>query len=151
MRRSIGSDAEYPALFAKRPFLIVTGLGNFGKWTEPLSNFYEQKTGMYPGSLNLELTFEYSLPSDVIRLEAQEYGGSVSVCLVPCRIFNRPAFLLRTDPNEQGMGHHPRNIIEIATDVRVREHYQLKDGDWVEVEFPERPTPVPCTKNAPGG
>ena|ERR1051326_1457449 len=123
---------------------VVTGLGSFGQWIERLNSFYEQKTGMqlYPGTLNLELTSEYSLPPDVIRLEAHEYGGSVSVSLVPCRIFNRPAFLLRTDLNEKGIGHHPRNIIEIATNLRLREQYQLKDGDWVEVEFPEDPRPV---------
>jgi riboflavin kinase len=51
------------------------------------------------------------------------------------RIFNRPAFLLRTDQNETGTGRHPRNIIEIAADVQLRDAYQLKDGDWVEIEF----------------
>jgi hypothetical protein len=25
---------------------------------------------------------------------------------------------------------------KIATDVRLRDAYQLKDGDWVEIEFP---------------
>jgi len=99
-----------------------------------LSSFYEQKTGMrlYPGTLNVELPSPYSLPRDVIRLEANEYGGRVSVSIVPCRIFNRTAFLLRTDQNEQGKGHHPRNI---ATDIRLRDAYQLKDGDMVEIEF----------------
>ena len=103
-----------------------------------MSNFYERKTGMrfYPGTLNVELSRPYSLPPDVTRLEANEYGGSVSVSIVPCRIFDRRAFLLRTDQNEQGTGHHPRNIIEIATDIRLRDVYQLKDGDWVEIEFP---------------
>lgn len=117
---------------------VVSGLASFGFWIERLSPIYEQKTGMrlYPGTLNLELPSPYSLPPDVIRLEAQEYGGSVSVSIVPCRIFDRRAFLLRTDQNEQGTGHHPRNIIEIATDIRLRDAYQLKDGDWVEVEFP---------------
>ena len=117
---------------------VVTGLSNFGLWIERLSAFYERKTGMrfYPGTLNLELSTPYSLPSDVLRLEAHEYGGSVSVSLVPCRIFDRQAFLLRTDQNEQGTGHHPRNIIEIATDIRLRDAYHLKDGDWVEVELP---------------
>jgi riboflavin kinase, archaea type len=43
---------------------------------------------------------------------------------------------LRTDQNEKGTGHHARNIIEIATDIRLRDHYQLQDGDWVEIEFP---------------
>jgi len=117
---------------------VVSGLANFGQWIDRLSSFYEQKTGMkfYPGTLNVELSSEYSLPANVIRLEAAEYGGRVSVSIVPCRIFNRTAFLLRTDQNERGTGHHPRTIIEIATDVRLRDHYQLKDGDRVEIEIP---------------
>lgn len=117
---------------------VVGGRADFGQWIERLSSYYEQKTGMrlYPGTLNVKLSSEYSLPADVIRLEADEYGGRVSVSIVPCRIFNRQAFLLRTDQNENGRGHHPRNIIEIATDVRLRDDYQLKDGDWVEIEFP---------------
>jgi len=90
---------------------------------------------LYPGTLNVELSSPYSLPPNVIRLEADEYGGVVSVNIVPCRIFDRRGFLLRTDQNEHGTGHHPRNIIEIATDVRLRDIYQLRDGDWVEVEF----------------
>ena len=115
----------------------MSGKADFSVWIERLSSLYEQKTGMrfYPGTLNVELPSPYSLPPDVIRLEAKEYGGSVSVSIVPCRIFDRRAFLLRTDQNEQGVGHHARNIIEIATDIRLRDVYQLKDGDWVEVEF----------------
>ena len=117
---------------------VVSGLGNFGLWIDRLSTFYEQKTGMrlYPGTLNVELSSEYSIPTDVIRLEADEYGGRVPVNVVPCRMFDRRAFLLRTDQNEKGMGHHPRNIIEIAADVRLRDYYQLEDGDWVEIELP---------------
>lgn len=117
---------------------MVSGRGDFGQWIERLSSFYEQKTGMrlYPGTLNLELSSEYSLPADIIRLEADEYGGRVSVSIVPCRIFNCQAFLLRTDQNERGTGHHPRNIIEIATDIRLPDNYQLKGGDWVDIELP---------------
>jgi riboflavin kinase, archaea type len=117
---------------------VVSGRANFGQWIERLSDFYEKKTGMrlYPGTLNIELSAPFTLPADVIRLEAHEYGGSVSVSIVPCKIFDRAAFLLRTDQNEQGTGHHLRNIIEIAAEIRLRDAYQLKDGDWVEVQFP---------------
>jgi riboflavin kinase len=116
---------------------VVSGRSDFGFWIDRLRSFYEQKTGrrLYPGTLNIELPAPYSLPAGVIRLEAHEYGGRVSVSIVPCRIFDRRAFLLRTDQNEQGVGHHPRNVIEIATDIRLRDAFQLKDGDWVEVEF----------------
>ena len=55
--------------------------------------------------------------------------------LVPCVIFGRRAFLLRTDLNETGFGPHPKNVIEIATDVRLRDMYHLADGDLVEVEI----------------
>jgi riboflavin kinase, archaea type len=117
---------------------VVSGCANFGFWIERLNRFYEKKTGMrlYPGTLNIELFVPYTLPSNVIRLEANEYGGSVSVNIVPCQIFDHWAFLLRADQNEQGTGHHSRNIIEIATDIRLRDAYQLEDGDWVEIEVP---------------
>jgi len=114
---------------------IVSGMGNFSYWIEKLHDHYLRKTGMslFPGTLNLQLDEPYTLPVDVIRLEGQEYGGTVSVNIVPCSVFGRTAFILRTDANEQGRGHHPRNIVEIATDVKLRDHYHLSDGDIVEI------------------
>jgi riboflavin kinase len=88
---------------------------------------------LFPGTLNVLLDEEYSLPPDPIRLEKEEYGGRVSVSIVPCSIFGRPAFILRTDANERGEGHHPRNLIEIACDVKLRDVYGLVDGSMVEV------------------
>ena len=117
--------------------VVVSGMGNFSFWLEKLESYYTQKTGMrlFPGTLNLRLDQPYSLPADVIRLEKEEYGGTVSVSMVPCRVFDRPAFLLRTDANEAGRGHHPKNVIEIATDIKLRDQYGLQDGDEVEVHL----------------
>jgi riboflavin kinase, archaea type len=114
---------------------VVSGIGNFSFWIEKLHEHYFLKTGMrlFPGTLNLELEEPYSLPKQVIRLEAQEYDGTVTVNIVPCSIFGRKAFILRTDANEEGRGHHPRTIIEVATDVKLRDQFRLKDGDVVEV------------------
>src|SRR5215469_5025400 len=70
-----------------------------------------------------------SLPCNVMRLEAPEYGGTVSVNIVPCSINGRKAFILRTDANEEGRGHHPKTILEIAADVRLRDYFHLSDGD----------------------
>lgn len=118
--------------------VVVSGMGNFSFWLQKLESFYTQKTGMrlFPGTLNLRLTEPYSLPADVIRLEKEEYGGTVSVSLLPCTILGRRAFLLRTDKNEAGQGDHPKHIIEIATDVKLRDAYGLRDGDEVEVCLP---------------
>jgi CTP-dependent riboflavin kinase len=40
-------------------------------------------------------------------------------------------------PMKRSAGIIPRRIVEIATDVRLRDHFNLKDGDLVEIEtFP---------------
>jgi riboflavin kinase len=123
---------------------VVTGMGNFSYWIEKLQDHYERKTGMrlFPGTLNLELEESYSLPERVVRLEGWEYAGTVSVNIVPCLIRRSGeasrgglrGFLLRTDANEEGRGHHPKTIVEVATDVKLREHFHLSDGDGVEIE-----------------
>jgi riboflavin kinase len=122
---------------------VVSGMGSFSYWIDKLQEHYLAKTGMrfYPGTLNVRLQEPYSLPKRAIRLEASEYGGTVSVSMVPCLIRSsrspsgRPAFLLRTDANEAARGHHPKTVVEIACDVRLRDAFDLKDGDEVEIEL----------------
>lgn len=114
-------------------------MGNFSYWIEKLKDHYFRKTGMhlYPGTLNVQLDLPFSLPPGVNRLEGEEYGGTVSVNLLPCLILGRSGFILRTDANEQGRGHHPKTIVEVASDVRLRDQFQLADGDLVEIEIPD--------------
>jgi len=71
---------------------VRTGRGDFGKWIGRLQSHYREKTGLslYPGTLNVELEAPYRVPPDPKRLEAREYGGSVSVNIVPCRILDLP-------------------------------------------------------------
>ncbi len=117
--------------------VVVSGVGDFSYWIDKLHDHYLRKTGMnlFPGTLNIRFDEPYSLPPHRLRLEKEEYGGTVNVNLVPCRIFGRQAFLLRTDGSEAGFGRHPKTIIEIATDVKLRDAYGLADGDPVEVEI----------------
>jgi riboflavin kinase len=133
---TIGKLIELEVPLPKLCGKVVSGMGNFSYWIEKLREHYLSKTGMelFPGTLNVQLDEAYMLPEQVIRLEGNDYGGTVSVNIVPCSIFGKRAFILRTDANEEGRGHHPRAIIEIATDVRLRDHFRLNDGDTVEVE-----------------
>jgi riboflavin kinase, archaea type len=118
---------------------VVSGTGKFAYWIEKLQEFYYRKTGLrlFPGTLNIELDHPYSLPDRVMRLEKEEYGGLVSVNTLPCRIFGQKALILRTDSSESGQGRHPKTIIEVACEVKLRDQYKLKDGDVVEVELPD--------------
>jgi riboflavin kinase len=113
---------------------LVTGVGNFSFWIEKLQDHYRNKTGikLFPGTLNIELAEPFDLPRERARLEAEEYGGTVSVSIVPCKVFGRAAVILRTDKADQET--ESRKIIEVACEVKLREHYQLQDGDLIEVE-----------------
>jgi riboflavin kinase len=115
---------------------VVAGMGNFSIWIERLRDHYRSKTGMmlFPGTLNLQLDQAWFVPPGSLRLEGAEYGGTVTVNIVPCSVFGRPAFILRTTANDEGRGDHPQTIIEIASDIKLRDAHQLKDGDWVDVE-----------------
>ncbi len=81
---------------------VVSGVMSFSYWMKKLESYYAEKTGMnlFPGTLNVELDELYRLPEKRIRLEKEEYGGTVSVNIVSCRIFERRAFILRTDKAE---------------------------------------------------
>ena len=70
---------------------VVTGVGNFSCWIEKLQDHYRHKTGLqlFPGTLNIQLDEPFDLPQERARLEAQEYGGTVSVNIVPCTILGR--------------------------------------------------------------
>ncbi len=113
---------------------VVTGVGNFSYWIEKLQDHYRDKIGMrlFPGTLNVELDEPFELPRERARLEAEEYGGTVSVSIVPCKVLGRAAVILRTDKADGEP--ESRKIIEVACEVKLREQHQLRDGDVIEVE-----------------
>ena len=116
--------------------VVESGLGECVFWIMKLHEYYERQTGLrlFPGTLNIKCQNMWTLPANCMRLEADEYDGTVSINIVPCRIFGREAFILRTDANERGTGDHPRDVIEIATDVNLRDVYGV-DGDSVQIEL----------------
>jgi CTP-dependent riboflavin kinase len=89
-------------------------------------------TRLYPGSLNVVLDDPWTLPADCVRLDPVELG--VGVNFVPCRIFDQPAFLFRTDFHESWVEQH--RVVEVLAEVRLRDAYRLADGDRVAIEVP---------------
>lgn len=121
--------------------VVRSGKGDFARWIDALSDHYFRKTGvrLYPGTLNVHLLggITYPLPRQgVVRLEGVGYGGRVNVSIVRCRLFDRPAFVLRTDADDGKHGDPPEAILEIASDLHLRAAYGLTDGDVIAVALP---------------
>lgn len=117
---------------------VKSGENNLSYWMKKLNDLYTIKTGMnlFPGSLNIELEEPFILPENVIRLEKEEYGGTVSLSMYPCEIFERKAYILRTDKHALGIDQSLA-VIEVITDIKLRDKYNLSDGDIVEVRVAE--------------
>ena len=119
---------------------VRSGKGNFSNWMEELQTLYTAKSGvaLYPGSLDIELAVSYDLPTKgVILLEKEEYGGRVSVSLLPCSVSGIQGCIMRIDPNADGTGDHPKTIIEVAAQVRLRDALNVSDGDIVTIKVPD--------------
>src|SRR5262245_15252359 len=114
---------------------VESGENNFSYWLSKFEFQYTAKTGMklFPGTLNVHLDQAYELPSETLSLRKEELGGEVSVKIMPCRIFGRRAFILRPyrDNTED---NYDKRAVEIATDIKLRDAYHLKDGDLVRIE-----------------
>ena len=91
---------------------------------------------LYPGTLNVQLSQEWSIPNDALVLDPSEYGGRVRIYIAKCRFMGRNAWILRTEANERGEGDHPRSIVEIASDLPLRTTFGLEDGMNVLLELP---------------
>ena len=53
--------------------------------------------------------------------------------IVPCTILGKKAVILRTD--KAASEEESRKILEVACEVRLRDEFNLQDGDLVEVEI----------------
>ena len=70
----------------------------------------------------------------IIWFGREEMGGERDILVLPCRLLNldkRKAFLWTTTNLED----EGSEIIEVITSVKLRNEYNLSDGDIVEVEI----------------
>ena len=108
---------------------VKKGLGNASFWVEKIEDVFYKKTGMklYYGTLNIELDEPYELEKNMI-IEKQEYGGTQNVFVQKCEIQGIQAYIVRSEKTA-----HKSNIIEIVSNIKFREKFNLKDENNIEV------------------
>ena len=116
--------------------MLLTG------WISSTSHI-PKKTGMaiFPGSLNLALNenfdwFQPAYQAKIIWFGKEEYGGERDILLLPCKLINlgnKSTFLWT--PTTAARDRLDPWVVEIITDVKLREAYGLTDGSTVEIEL----------------
>ena len=121
---------------------VETGARNANVWLDRFNAAYARKLGtaVFPGTLNLHLPhlFDWSSPryaAALISFDRAEYGGERDILLLPCRLeslHNHPAFLWTTTTPRSGAD---LSLVELITDLPLRETFGLIDGDAVTVDL----------------
>lgn len=110
---------------------VKKGLGNASFWVKKIEEIFYEKTGMklFHGTLNIELEEPYELENYWI-INKEEYGGTQDVYVQKCEILGEQAYIVRSKKTA-----HKLNIIEIVSDIKFRESFNLKDEDNINVEI----------------
>ena len=115
---------------------VRDGSGHSKNWPNELLENYRRlsRLELVPGTLNVELEGPFVISATAPQLAASEWGGEHDVFVVPCRINDHAGVIIRTRVNNCGEGPVRQTIVEIASDVRLREKLGLESGDLVTVE-----------------
>lgn len=122
---------------------VQAGKNDASRWLDKFNVAYSRKLGMpiFPGSLNiaLETNFDWFASrwqAQTIWFGQEEYGGERDILLLPCVLPNqgsRRAFLWTT--TTAARDRLDPWVIELVTDVGLRQTYGLRDGDPISVEL----------------
>ncbi len=120
---------------------VQAGKGDASRWLALFNEAYSRKLGgaVFPGSLNLALdrAFDWFHPAYeayIVWCGHEEYGGERDILLLPCRLQTpdqRLAWLWTTTTAVRGGGKSW--VVEVVSDVRLRDAYSWVDGSMVEL------------------
>lgn len=110
---------------------VKKGLGDAFFWVKKIEDIFYKKTNMnlFYGTLNVELQKPYELENS-FTIKKEEYGGTQDVYVQECKILEKQAYIVRAEKTA-----HTSNIIEIVSDVKLRENFNLQDEDTINIEI----------------
>lgn len=115
--------------------IIFSGLGVAGILIQQNAEVYKQKCGfdLYPGTLNITLSENFVFPEKVIFIDAKEIKFAymkLDIYLIPATFRHDNVIIMVPDPS-----FYDKNVIEVMATENLKEKYNLKDGDEVEIQL----------------
>jgi len=109
---------------------VTSGIGKAKMWVSKIEEIFVKKTGMkvFHGTLNIKLEKDCIIEPDW-TIKPEEFGGTQNVLVKKCKILEHEAYIVRAEKNQTGKGDHDLKVIEIVSDINLRELYGLEDND----------------------
>ena len=110
---------------------VKKGLGDASFWVRKIEDTFYKKTNMklFYGTLNIELEKPYELENNWI-IGKDEYAGTQNVYVQECKVLDKKAYIVRAEKTE-----HSSKVIEIVSDIKLRDCFNLKDDDNIKIEL----------------
>lgn len=118
---------------------IVSGFGTAKKWIGMAELPFYEKTGihLFLGTLNVKLNKKYKIKPN-FKILKSEYGGNYDVLVQKCKVFEREAYIIRSEKNINDNGDYGEEIIEIISDISFRQKYNLQDEEKIKIKVEEK-------------
>lgn len=114
---------------------VISGLGVAKNWINKIKDifFYKENKRLFPGTLNIELDYEFTFKPDII-IKKEEYGGQYDVHIKRCKVLGETAYIVRSGKNLKQDGDYKLNIVEIMAETNFRDKYNVKDGELIRID-----------------
>lgn len=118
---------------------VKSGFGVGYQYVKMITKIFKERYGitLYPGTLNIELERPVFIESDE-KILKENYNGNQDVIIKKVTVFNKEVYIVRPEFNNRIDGEQPSNIIEIVSDINLREKYNLKDGNVCKIIFDKK-------------
>lgn len=116
--------------------IVSSGIGTAKMWVSKIEKVFKDKTNikLFHGTLNIILNEDFIIDPDWV-IKPEEFAGTQNVLVKKCRIFDREAYIVRAEKNQKGQGEHNLKVIEIVSDINLRETYKIKDNDEIKISI----------------
>lgn len=113
---------------------VLSGKRHCSQWPPDLYELYKKHSGLTnlkTGTLNVDVGNHYLLEQPTSEFSWRGKNIVLKECKISFKDNERIAYIIRNDVDKT----HPYNIIELISDIRFKEKWEIKDGNEVHISF----------------
>ncbi|MDI6860803.1 MAG: CTP-dependent riboflavin kinase [Caldisericia bacterium] len=110
---------------------VISGFKEGSKYVKIYKDKIKKAIGInpYEGTLNLKVEIDIKNVKFKNKIKIDGFNGFGTIYLIPCKVNEFYGYIVIPEKSKH------KNVVEIISDVSLREKGKLKDGDKITVEF----------------
>lgn len=111
--------------------VVTSGFKEGSKYVRLYKDKIKESIGILPfeGTLNIKVDFDVKDIKFKQKIKIDGFNGFGAIYLIPCKVNEFNGYIVVPEKTKH------KNIIEIISDVSLRDKGKFKDGDKIFIEF----------------